>query len=358
MRALRSFFFFTPLLLLLILFLSHTTLAIDGVRQGLSLFFETVFPALFPFLVLSELILSSGIAHVIGRALSRPLAALFGVSRAGSEALVLGTLCGQPVASSSALTLYEGGRITQEEVQRISLFANNPSSGFLIAAVGGTLFGNARAGAALFCITLLSSALVGIALRFLFGKVAQTEEICHNGMNKRPVSTLFTDAVQRGFSCVLQVGAFLVFFSSLSSTLAGLLTKTPLADKWHALFFGCLEITAGIHTAVITLPAYSAFRLSAFLCGFGGVCVCMQILSITQKCELPIGRYLLTKLFQGGVALLLCEGYLRLFKPVLSPTQSIPTGLFSARLPVLSVVLILLFAGILFGRKRKEKFRT
>ena len=81
---------------------------------------------------------------MISRLFYRPFRALFGVSRAGSGALILGALCGQPVASCAALELYEHGMITEEETVRISLFANNPSAGFLIAAVGGTLFGNTQ----------------------------------------------------------------------------------------------------------------------------------------------------------------------------------------------------------------------
>lgn len=357
MRSFRPLLFATVLLLLLLLFLSHTALATKGVQEGLSLFLETVFPALFPFLVLSEFMLFSGVGDMLGLAIARPMNMLFGVSRAGSKALLLGVLCGQPIASSTAISLYEKEEISKEEAQRISLFANNPSSGFLISAVGGALFGNTGVGIALFCITQLSAISLGIALRLFFGKAEEKEKKCHNGADKCPLSTLFTTAVQRAFSCVLQIGAFLIFFSALKSTLAGLLTSLPLPTKWHAWLFGCLEITAGIQAAANTLSCYSAIRLAAFLCGFGGVCVCFQILSISQKCDLRISSYLLAKLFQGCLALLFCEGYLRLFKPLLSPTQSVPASTFFVRLPTLSAMLVFLLVGILFKRRRNKNLQ-
>lgn len=357
MRILRTLFLFAAPLLLLLLFLSYSALAIDGARHGLSLFLKTVFPSLFPFLVLSDLILSSGSGYTIGGILSRPFRALFGISRAGSGALALGILCGQPVASSCAASLCEKKEITPKEAQRISLFGNNPSSGFLVAAVGGVLFGNTAAGTALFCITLLSCGILGFLLRLFFGKVAQNEEKCRNGMDKRPFFTLFTDAVQHAFSCVFLIGAFLVFFSSFSFVLKGFLMRTPLDAKCYPWLFGCLEITGGIHTGVTALSPYSAFRLAAFLCGFGGICVCMQILSIAKKCGLSVGVYLLAKLFQGGISLLLCECYLRLFKPILSPPQSIPTGTLSTRLPAYTFAILLIFAVLLFLNKRKAQKR-
>ena len=351
MRVLRTVFFFTLLFSLLILFISHSSLAVLGARYGLSLFFETVFPALFPFLVLSELILFTGAGYALGRLFSRPLRAFFGVSQAGSASLILGVLCGQPVASSVAVSLYEQGGISKKEVQRLSLFANNPGASFLIAAVGGALFGNITAGIALFCITQLSAAVVGITLRIFCGKTAEIEKKCPDGMNYPPFSALFTSSVQHAFSCVLQVGAFLIFFSALLNILTDLLSNLSFDTSVRLWILGCLEITAGIKGASGAIEAYSAFRLACFLCGFGGLCVCMQILSVTQKCELPAWKYLLSKLFQGGIALLLCEGYLRLFHPVLAPNKTLPTFAPTAHLPVLSGMLFLLFLTILLQKK-------
>jgi len=341
---------------MLLLFLFQAELAMEGVRHGLALYAKSVFPALFPFLVLSELILSGGIGSRLGSLLARPFRVLFGVSKTGSSALVLGTLCGQPVASCAAISLFEQGQISRKEAQRISLFANNPSSGFLIAVVGGALFGNTGAGVALFCITLLSSALLGIELHFLFGKTEQIEYKCHNGTEKSTFSTKFTIAVQRALSTLLQLGAFLVFFSALASILAGSLVHTPLDSQWRVPLLGILEITTGIHAAITSLPAYSAFRFAAFLSGFGGICVCMQILSLTQKCAIQAWQYLLAKLFQGGIALLLCEGYLRLFQPVLIPAQSIPTGIFHTSTSIIAIACcaLPLIAFLCFSKERQS----
>ena len=351
MRALRSLLFFSAIFLWLLLFISQSALTVSGAKQGLSLFFETLFPSLFPFLVLSDLLLSCGAGHTLGRIFQRPFAALFGLSRAGSGVLVLGMLCGQPVASSAAISLVEQGTLSKAEAERISLFANNPSAGFLVAAVGMALFGNTRAGVALFCITQLSATAVGIGLRIFLGKMQETTKKCQNGVNNCRFSVLFTEAVQRGFTCVLRVGAFLVFFSALSFVLTGLLARTLPDARWHAWIFGILEITAGIKNAVATLEAYSAFRLASFLCSFGGLCVCMQILSITQACGPRLWKYLLAKLFQGGIALLLCEGYLRVFQPNLTPNKALPTLALPTHFPVLGGLLFALLLAFLLRKK-------
>lgn len=353
MRRVRFFAVCALSAVLFVILLRNSALAMDGVRRGLSLCTETVFPALFPFLVLSELFVASGAGDVLGRLLGRPIAALFGLSRAGACAVVLGALCGQPVASASALSLLEAGEIEEKELERISLFANNPSSAFLTAAVGAALFGNAGAGMALFFITLLSCALLGAGLRIFCGKAGDFEKKPPNGVRKSLSAADMTRGIKRAFFTLLQVCAFLLFFCALADCLSAPLAS--LSPVWRVLVCGVLELTGGISAAATSLPPALAFRLAAFFASFAGLSVCLQILSITEGKRVRASRYLAAKLIQGGIALALCEGYLFFFHPVLSPAGSVPTGMFSRELPSFIIVIILLVLGISLKKCTKHK---
>lgn len=354
--TLQRFRFFAVCALTALLFavlLGNTALAMDGVRHGLSLCAQTLIPALFPFLVLSELFVASGVGDVLGRFFGRPVAALFGLSRSGACAVLLGTLCGQPVASAAALSLFERGEIEERELERISLFANNPSSAFLTAAVGTALFGNARAGAALFFITLLAAALVGAGLHIFCGKVGFFEKKPSNGARKALSAADVTGGIKRAFFTLLQVCAFLLFFCALSACLVAPLAK--IAPIWRVLLTGILEITGGISAAATTLPPTTAFRLTAFFSSFAGLSVCLQILSISEGKGVRISRYLAAKLVQGGIALALCEGYLYFFHPTLSPTSSVPTLALPTRFLPFAILALLFMIGILLLQKTKAK---
>ncbi|MBR7181935.1 MAG: hypothetical protein IKD28_04040, partial [Clostridia bacterium] len=213
---------------LLFLLLANAELAMDGVRQGLSLCTETLFPSLFPFLVFSELLVVTGAGESIGRLFSRPVGALFGLSRSGSVALLLGWLCGSPVGTATALSLWHRGEIEERELTRLTLFANNPSSGFLISAVGEALFGNKGAGLALFLITTLSAALVGLFLRLCLGKAENAQSFPTPEHEHHLSATDFTGSVKRGFATLLQVAAFVLFFSCISKCLTPLLSSLSL----------------------------------------------------------------------------------------------------------------------------------
>lgn len=335
--------------------LGNSELAMNGVRRGLSLCTETLFPALFPFLVLAEIFVGCGAGDVLGRFLGKPIAVLLGLSRAGACAVLLGALCGQPVATTSALSLFERGEIEKKELERICLFANNPSSAFLTAAVGVALFGNKGAGAALFIITLLSSFLVGVGLRVFGGKVVFFEKKPPNGSRKALSPTDVTAGIKRAFSTLLQVCAFLLFFCALSDCLCVPLGNAPF---WRVIVCGILEITGGISAAATILPPALAFRLTAFFASFAGLSVCLQILSITEGTGVRISHYLAAKLTQGGIALLLCEAYLYFFRPTLSPTQSVPTLALSPHAPAFVIFLLLFISVLVFQRMQAKNYKS
>ena len=148
MRGWRIFLLFVFVALLFVLMLKNATLAMSGVRHALTLCTQTLIPALFPFLVIAELVIATGFGECLGRLLGGPVAVLLGLSREGACAVLLGSVCGEPLACVSARAMWERGDLSKEEVVRISLFANNPSSAFLTVAVGGALFGNTSAGSA------------------------------------------------------------------------------------------------------------------------------------------------------------------------------------------------------------------
>ncbi len=356
MTHIRSMTLVLLCLFFLVLLLCHTETAMDGVRQGLSLCTETLFPSLFPFLVLSELLVTVGAGALLGKLFGRPVRAIFGLSHAGASVFLLGTVCGLPIGTTTAVALFERGEMTQRELERVVLFCNNPSSGFLIAAVGVGLFGSKEIGIALFCITLLSSFLLGIALRLGFGAI-QIAPKSPDGVEKRLIVGDFTNGVRRAFFSLLGVCSFVLFFSAVSRCLGTILSSFRVPSAVETLIYGTLEMTSGISHAVVALPPALAFRAVCFFSAFAGISVSFQVLCAAEDTGVRLLPYLLAKLLQGAISLLLAECYLRLFCPTLTPTQSVQTlvvrGGYQAFVLALFLFLGLWIFESLFVKRKK-----
>ena len=97
----------------LILILHNADVAVEYMGRGLVLCARTVIPSLFPFMVISELLVQSGAGEALGRIFSRLMRGVFGLSGAGSTAVVLGSLCGFHVGDRTAVSLLDRNRISK-----------------------------------------------------------------------------------------------------------------------------------------------------------------------------------------------------------------------------------------------------
>ncbi|MBQ8850498.1 MAG: hypothetical protein IJ011_09225 [Clostridia bacterium] len=298
----------------LLLIFKNPDVAITHMTHALGLCAKTVIPSLFPFMALSELLVSGKTVTLAAPLIRRPARAIFGISGEGAAAVALGLFCGFPIGAKSAVGLYKNGRISKWELTRILTFSNNPSSAFLISAVGASMFDSRSFGVLLFAISTISALIVGFIGRFSKGRPT-AEELCakssHAELPKKRGVEVFTGAVTSSALSMLYVCAFVVFFSTLVGVLEYTVNAAALPDGVAALWFGFFELTSGIWKAA-QIPVYGAF-LAAAIAGWSGLSVHFQIMSICSGCEISFKPYLLSKLLTSLINTLLLAAYALLF---------------------------------------------
>ena len=290
----------------LALILRNSDVAIEYMSAGLRLCAVTVIPSLFPFMVLSDLVVSSGAATLLGRLLGRPMRFLFGVSGEGGCAVILGALCGFPIGAKTAVAVYDSGRISKWELERLLTFSNIPSSAFIISAVGVSLFGSRAFGYTLYAATLISAAIVGIAQN-IFSRKKESPR-AEERLPRQPSSRGgglcvgdFTGAVTSSAMGIIKICAFVVFFSAFLGTLSSALDAVTLPPQLSALVFGLFELTGGMAEAA-ALPYEHGTLIAAFISGWSGFSVHFQIMSICSDRGISFKPYFAAKLAQGVVA--------------------------------------------------------
>ena len=150
---------------LLVWFLAGSDQVRAVMQEGLALCARSVIPSLFPFMVVTSLLLSLGLGELAAPWLAGLMEPLFRVPGAGSAALLLGLIGGYPIGAQTAAELYRGGLATRAEAERLLAFCNNSNPVFLISVLGAGVFGSVRAGVWLWLIHVLSALLTGILFR-------------------------------------------------------------------------------------------------------------------------------------------------------------------------------------------------
>ena len=280
----------TGILALAVFLLARTADAGDAVTRALSICINSVVPSLFPYMVVSSLIVSSGCAVWLGKKISAPFEHIFHLPGAGCAAVFLGFAAGFPVGARTACELYEEGMCTREEAQRLCALCNNTGPAFIIGGIGAGLFGDVRTGYAL-CALQLISALICAFLYAAGKRTARTT--VHPEVSFKPD---FTSAVTGAALSCLNVSAYIVFFSVLG-TLVRSVTVGRAARLYPAVC-ALLEITSGAREAA-SIGGDSGFVLAAFAVGWGGLCVHAQSSAFMVKSGLDMKNYICRKLLHG-----------------------------------------------------------
>lgn len=306
--------------------------AMEAMTDGLHLCGNVILPSLFPFFVLSSLVVELGLSRYLGRLMEPFMAPLFRVNGACATALALGFVGGYPVGARTAIQIYQSGQCSRTEAERMLAFCNNSGPAFILGVVGAGIFGSGRVGLLLYLGHLLASLAVGILFRFY--KPAQGPKLgCRREaqFQASSFSTAFTRSVTGSLQSTLNICAFILFFSvflrilacagvltSLARLLSTLLSPFGMTPLWaERLLTGLLELSSGV-SSLTDGTLSGRLSMAAFMLGWAGVSVHCQVLAFLGDSGLSMGTYVIGKFLHGGLSALLAAALFRLF-PIKDP---------------------------------------
>ena len=290
--------------------------AMSAARDGLALCGNVILPSLFPFFVLSSLVVELGLSRYLGKLVQPLMLPLFRVNGACASALALGFVGGYPVGARTAIRLYESGQCSKTEAERLLAFCNNCGPAFILGVVGTGVFASGRVGLLLYLVHLPASLLVGLLFRFYKPwdrpRPRQAPTAAFQAV-RFPVA--FTRAVTGGLASALNICAFVLCFTVLIRllSLSGLLTAAArclsallaplgLSELWaRRLLGGLLELSSGVSS--LTSGALGGrLSMAAFMLGWAGVSVHCQVMAFLGDSGLSLRTYLAGKLLHGGLS--------------------------------------------------------
>ena len=279
----------------LVLFLAEAGFVRAAAAEALSLCASSVIPALFPFLVVSSLLLSLGLGELLSPMLAGLMEPLFRVDGLGSSALLLGLVGGYPIGAKTAADLYRKGLLSRPEAERLLAFCNNSNPVFLISVLGVGVFGSVRAGVWLWLIHLLSALLTGLLFRN-WGGQGRRQAGGTTAFQAVSLSAAFVSAVRESLSGMLSVCAFVTFFYVLARPLASL-------GGWLGpVLVGLTELFS--LTPLLRADRFG-FILSSAMAGWGGLSVRCQTAAVLEGSGLRLQSCAAGKAVQGLLAGLL-----------------------------------------------------
>lgn len=281
----------------------------NGASEGLLLWFQIIIPTLFPFLLITNLLLLTDSIHYIARSIARPLRFLFRVSGNGSFVLLVGFLCGYPMGAKMTADLVTSNKITEAEGRYLLSFCNNTSPVFILNFIVWKTLGQESLALPTLFILILSPMFVSFLTRRFYLKGASCfPDIRTAKQEKKKLDFSVVDAcMMNSFEAIVKVGGYIILFSVLLTLIKELPWENPALN----LLLPTLEVTNGILILhQFSFPFILEYPAILALTSFGGLCSIAQTQCMIQKTGFPILPYIIEKLAAALAASLLALCYL------------------------------------------------
>lgn len=272
------------------------SVVIFSAQKGISLWAESVLPALLPFFICANFLNYMGAVKVI-----RPSLFPFAMS----------VLSGYPMGAKIIGDMRKENTISRTEAKRLISFCSTSGPTFMIGAVGVGMLGSTAAGILIAISHYLGAIANGVIYSFFFKK---REPVAAAPLRKKNQDLLeiFTDAILSAFKSLAIILAYIVLFMFLTDLMhMGGFFSWIDSPPVKALAKGFFEMTVGC--GALSECAGLSLQWKSILCTFalswGGLSIIGQSMSMLSGSQVGLPYFILTKLthslLAGIIALLL-----------------------------------------------------
>ena len=264
--------------------------AAEGAAAGVELCIKTVIPSLFPFFVLSSVLLSKA-------AFSPPgfLLKALEIPESAASILIPAFLGGYPVGAKCVGDLYRRKQLRRADAERLLGFCSNAGPSFLFG-MAAACFPERKTAWAIWMVHIASVLLTALAVP---GR-AETKPLSQPERQTDTDSVIASAAKAMGLVCCWVI-LFRMILTFLSRWVLWLLP--PWA---RVLVTGSLELVNGCCRLTEIGDIRIRFILCCCMLSFGGICVLLQTASVTEG--LRLRYYFRGKLLQALFSFLLSWG--------------------------------------------------
>lgn len=274
---------------------------------GFALWAECVLPSLFPFMVITLVLIKTGFAEKAALPLKK-VTGIFNLPPAAAVCIIMSIFSGYPAGARAVSEFYESGCLSESDCKKLSVLCSTSGPLFIIGSVGVKMLSDKGAGWKILAAHIISVLAVGLILS-LFLKRGESRTLRRTPTDKNILYNCFhgaviSVAVAGGFIAFFCVAAQICYDFNILLPVQKLLCLFTDPDSASAVCRGLVEITAGCKDLAkvggrLTLP------FTGFLITFGGASIIMQQLAYLLKAKVNALYFVSVKFLQGVICFLI-----------------------------------------------------
>ena len=292
-------------IVLLLEILFHKTLIADTISYSLNIWVTTLIPSMFPFFIISDILIHYHITNYIPKIIKKTFTKLFRINESVLTIFFLSCLSGFPSNARTARTFYDNNIISKEEATQALLFTHFANPLFILSTIAVFFLHNETYGYIILISHYLGNLILGITTRFM--RKPDSSNYTPKSNKSQNFSSVLMKAIRSSIDTLLMILGSLTCFLILSS----LIIKHISVSTYNStLIKGIMEITMGLKSlSLLNISNCYKVVISTMFLSFGGLSVHLQVLSQLVDTDISYQPFFIARIFHalisGGICYLL-----------------------------------------------------
>lgn len=271
---------------------------------------NNIFPSLFPFFFLSELLINYGFVEFLSEIAKPIMNKLFKVSGACSFIFIMSLISGFPSNAKYTRELYNQGLINENEASKILMFSHFSNPLFILGTISILFLNNKEAGLLILICHYLGNIIIGLLFRNYYPTNQSKEKVslknAINNMykkrisNKLSIGTIITNALLNTINTLLLILGVVTVCLILTTIIDN---NININNYNQSILNGFIEMTQGLkYISILSIPLKLKSVLSTMIISFGGLSVHIQSISILSDTKIKYLPFLTARIIHALIS--------------------------------------------------------
>ena len=301
------------LLLLIMILISVEVLiesadVLESVKFSFNIWENSIFPSLFPFFVIGNILIDLGFPKLLGTLLKDVMYKLFKINGTGAFIIILSILSGFPSSAKYTKELYLNGEINDKEATKLLTFTHFSNPLFILGTLSITFLNNKEIGMCILISHYIGNLFIGLIFRNYYISKKYTTKVSlknaiismNSSRTDKSFGQMLSNAITSSISTLLLILGTVTIFLVLTTLINNNLS---VSLYYKSIINGIFEMTQGLkYLSMLKIPLYKQALISVFFISFGGLSVHMQVLSIISDTKIKYFPYFISRILHASIS--------------------------------------------------------
>lgn len=276
--------------LLLILFITNLDLIIKSTKYACNIFFNKVFISVFPFVLLSDILIYYDYHIFLSKTIGKYLSKLFNIDSNTTIVFILSMLTSNPTNAVIIKDMLDKRIIDENTANKILPYTFFPSIAYVIGTIGIGSFNSFKIGLFIWLIILFNNIFIGIFQRKQIGK----SNTIYNQNKEENIFNILKNSILKGINTSFIILGNLIIFIIITNLF---IKYIKLDSILISMLSSILEATNGINQiSILNISNCYKIILIVFSLLFSSISILFQAFSILSDYNINLKRLLIIKL--------------------------------------------------------------